>query len=117
MARNIRREIDEHFGLNIDNYDFEAVAERVRGWFDRGWHNLAEPVTIFVALLNEGVDAWRPVLPRPLDGGLYRIVGVDADTTDETWRSPAGVIVKCEHKQFADGTTGMTAVAQFEEAG
>ena len=32
-------------------------------------------------------------------------------------RSTAGVIIKCEHKQFADGTTGMTAVAQFEEAG
>ena len=69
MARCTRQEIDEHFGLNIDSYDFETVAERVRGWFERGWHNLAEPVTIFVALLNEGVDAWRPVLARPLDGG------------------------------------------------
>jgi hypothetical protein len=117
IARYLRKEIDEHFGLTADNYDFRAVADRVRGWFDRGWHNLAEPVTIFVALLDEGVDVWRPVQARPLDGGLYRIVGVDADTTDETWQFPAGAIVKCEPKQFADGTPEMTAVAQVEEGG
>ena len=117
IARYLRQEIDEHFGLTADNYDFTAVADRVRRWFDHGWHSLATPVTIFVALLDEGVDVWRPVQARPLDRGLYRIVGVDADTSDETWQFPAGAIVKCEHKQFADGTSGMTAVAQAEEAG
>jgi hypothetical protein len=117
IARYLRQGIDEHFGLTADNYDFRAVADRVRRWFDRGWYSLAEPVTIFVALLDEGVDVWRPVQARPLDGGLYRIVGVDADATDETWQFPAGAIVKCEHKRFAEGTNGVTAVAQVEEAG
>jgi hypothetical protein len=98
-------------------HDFTTVAERVRSWFDRGWGNLAEPVTIFVALLDEGVDVWRPVQARPLDHGLFRIVGVQADTSDETWQFPAGAIVRCEQKQFADGTFGMTAVEQAEETG
>jgi len=117
IARYLRKEIDEHFGLSADNYDFTAVAERVRRWFDRGWRSLAEPVTILVALLDEGVDVWRPVQARLLDRGLFRIIGVEADTSDETWQFPPGAIVKCEQKQFADGTSGMTAVEQVEEAG
>lgn len=117
IARYLRKEIDEHFGLSPDNYDFTAVAERVGKWFDRGWRNLAEPVRIFVGLLDEGVDVWRPVQARPLDRGLFRIIGVEADTSDETWQFPAGAIVKCEYKQFADGGSGMIAVEQVEEAG
>ena len=65
IARYLRKEIDEHFGLSADNYDFTAVAERVRRWFDHGWRAIAEPVTIFVALLDEGVDVQRAVQARP----------------------------------------------------
>ena len=112
IARYLRKEIDEHFGLSADNYDFTAVAERVRRWFDHGWRAIAEPVTIFVALLDEGVDVWRAVQARPLDHGLFRIIGVEADTSDETWQFPVGAIVKCEQKLFADGKSGMTAVEE-----
>lgn len=117
LAQYMRKDLDEHFGLPPDNYDFTEVARRVRRWFDHGWRSVGEPVTIFVALLNEGVDAWRPVQARPLDRGQFRIIGVEADTSDETWQFPAGAIVKCENKQFADGTSGMTAVEQVGEAG
>jgi hypothetical protein len=87
IARYLRQELDEHFGLTAQTTTLKTVADRVRIWFDRGWHSLAEPVTIFIALLDEGVDVWRPVQARPLDGGLYRIVGVDADAAgDETWQ-------------------------------
>jgi hypothetical protein len=116
IARYLRKEIDEHFGLAPDNYGFTEVARRLRGWFDRGWRSVGEPVTIFVALLDEGVDVWRPVQARPLDGGHFRIIGVEADTSDEAWQFPAGAIVKCVNKQFADGTSGMTVVEQVGEA-
>ena len=115
IALYLRTEIVEHFGLSGEGHDFTSVAERVRRWFDRGWRHLAEPVTIFVALLDEGVDVWRPVRARPLDHGLFRIVGVEADTSDETWQFPAGAIVRCEEKRFAAGTSGMVAVEQAEE--
>ena len=115
IARHLRREIHEHFGLTAIKCDFSAVADRVCRWFDRGWRGVAEPETIFVALMDEGVDVWRPVQARPVDGGLYRIVGVDADASDETWQFPAGAIVKCERKQFAGGTSGIIAGAQVEE--
>jgi hypothetical protein len=74
-------------------------------------------VTVFVALLDEGVDIWRPVQARPLAGGLFRIVGVEADVSDERWEFPAGAIVRSEKKRFADGTTGLVAVEQVKEAG
>ena len=114
ISRYLRKEIDEHFGLSADNYDFAAVAERFRKWFYLGWHGLSEPVTIFVALLDEGIDVWRPVQARPLDQGLFRIIGVEADTSDETWQFPPGAIVKCSSKQFSDGQSGMIAVEQVE---
>jgi hypothetical protein len=117
IARYLRKEIDEHFGLSPDNYDFTEVARRLRRWFDHGWRNVREPVTIFVGLLDEGVDVWRPVQARPLDHGHFRIIGVDAHTSDETWQFPVGATVKCVNKTFADGTSGMTAVEQVEEAG
>lgn len=117
IAGHLRKEIDEHFGLAPDNYDFTEIARRVHRWFDHGWRSVGEPVTIFVALLDEGVDVWRHVQARLLDHGHFRIIGVEADTSDETWQFPAGAIVKCVNKQFADGTSGMTAVEQVGEAG
>ncbi len=117
ITHYLRKEIAEHFGLSVENYDFTAVAGLVSRWFDHGWRNLAEPVAIFVALLEEGVDVWRPVQARSLDRELFRIIGVEADTSEETWQFPTGAIVRCEQKRFADGTNGMTAVEQVEEAG
>ncbi len=116
IARYLRKEIDEHFGLSPDGYDFAEVASRVRRWFDRGWRGLGEPVTIFVALLGEGTDVWRPVQARPLERGDYRLIGVEADTSDETWQFPAGTIVRCVSRHFADGTSGMIAVERHHLA-
>ncbi len=117
IASYLRKEVIEHFGLSPAAYDFTAVARRLRTWFDQGWRDPAEPVTIFVALLDDGVDVWRPVQARPLHRGLFRIVGVDADVSDEHWQFPAGAIVRCEDKRFDDGTTGATAVEEVLGAG
>src|SRR3989441_8917253 len=90
----LRKEMVGHFGLSPEYYDFLAVAKRLRAWFDRGWRDVVQPVTIYVALLGEGVDVWRPVQARPLGGGQFRIVGVDSDVSDETWQFPSGAIVR-----------------------
>ena len=117
VARYLRKEIEEHFGLSPEHYNFTEVAQRVHTWFDHGWRTVGDPVTIFVALLDEGVDVWRPVQARPLDQGQFRIIGLEADIEDETWQFPAGSIVKCEKKLFGDGTSGMTAVERIGGAG
>lgn len=56
-----------------------------------GWH---EPhVTIYVALLDEGVDVWRPVAAEHLGSDLYRLI-------DET---PAGEV--WEYSEFSESTS------------
>ena len=115
IERNLRTEIVNHFGLSSEHYDFLVVAKRLRAWFDRGWRDIVEPVTIFVALLGEGVDVWRPVQARPLGGDEFRIVGVDADVSDETWQFPPGAIVRCKPKEF-DGKPELTAVERVSAA-
>lgn len=118
IADHLRKELVEHFGLSPEHYDFLRVAGRIWKWFDRAWRNSAEPVTIFVALLGEGVEAWRPVQARPLEGSeLFRIMGVEGDVSHETWQFPGGAIVRCELRRFADGKSGITAVTEVGEAG
>jgi len=117
VARFLRHEIDEHFGPPPENYDFAKIARRVRSWFERGWSTFGDPVTIFVARLDQGADVWRPVQARPLNSGHFRIIGVEADTSDETWQFPAGAIVRCDNRQFADGTNGMAAAERARESG
>jgi len=116
IASYLQAEIVEHFGLSAEHYDFTAVAAQVRSWFDRAWRDLAEPVTIFVLLLDEGTDVWRPVQARPLGENLFRIIGVEADVSDETWQFAPGTIARCEPKRFSDDKIGMTAV-ELAEAG
>ena len=117
IARYLRQELQEHFGLSPDNHNCAAVAHRTLRWYDLGWRRVDSPVTIFVALVGEGVDVWRPVQARPLDSWHFRIVGVERDTKGENWQFPAGAVVKCENRQFADGSTGAVAVEQVGGAG
>lgn len=53
ITRYLRTEIVKHFGLSGEGYDFHEMTERVCRWFDRGWRNLAKPVIIFVALMDD----------------------------------------------------------------
>ena len=113
VANYLRKEVVEHFGLSPTD-DFAAVARTVLAWFDRGWRQVNQAVTVFVLLLDEGVEVWRPVEARPLGQGLFRLVGVNADVSEERWQFAAGAIVKCETKQFHDGSAGVTVVEQVQ---
>jgi hypothetical protein len=114
IAGYLRHELVEHFGLSSQHYDFDAVAMQVQGWYDHGWREVRDPETVYVALLNEDVDVWRPVQARPLGHNLYRLIGVDADVSNESWQFPAGAIVRCESKVFIEGQVGLTAVERRE---
>jgi hypothetical protein len=51
---------------------------------------------IYVALLNEGVDVWRPVRAEHLGGNLYRIVSQPYNREIEYWQFEPGDEVVCE---------------------
>ncbi|GAA4752525.1 hypothetical protein GCM10023264_19320 [Sphingomonas daechungensis] len=64
--------------------------------------------TIYMPLLNEGVDVWRPVEATALTADTYRVEGDVPD--DEEWAFDPGSIVRCESRKLSEGER-MTAVA------
>ena len=56
------------------------------------------PITIFVALLEEGTAVWRPVQAEALGKDLFRIVSRNPDPEDEHWEFSSGEIVRCVRK-------------------
>jgi hypothetical protein len=63
---------------------------------------------IFVRLIDEGVDVWRPVRAERLDDGVYRIVDQPYDRELETWQFGPDDIVVAEP---ADSSAGQILAA------
>jgi hypothetical protein len=62
---------------------------------------MSEP--IFVKLLDEGVDVWRPVQAERVSYGVYRIVDQPHDRDIEMWEFGPGEAVVCELIESSDG--------------
>jgi hypothetical protein len=69
---------------------------------------------VYVLLLDEGSDAWRPVPAKHLRDDVYLLVGPQADE-DEVWQFPAGSEVRVEVRQLSLGTR-QVAVSRAEDA-
>jgi hypothetical protein len=63
---------------------------------------VGSPAEIYVKLLEEAVDVWRPVEARYLYGSVYRIADEPPDTT-ETWQFAPGSLVLCRPLDLGDG--------------
>jgi hypothetical protein len=57
--------------------------------------------TIFVELVNEGTECWRPVEAEQLSDSTFRIIG--AKPEDEIWKFDCGDVVRCKLRQFHNG--------------
>ena len=60
--------------------------------------------TIYVRLLDEGVDVWRPVRAETLAEGQYRIISGNTNPENEKWEFGTGDVVHCVEKELMDGT-------------
>lgn len=59
---------------------------------------------IYVALLDEGIDVWKPVKAIKLEKNIYKILNdTEYDETYEKWEFPPGTKVFCEFKKVQDG--------------
>lgn len=58
---------------------------------------------IYVALLDEGTDVWRPVKAENLGSGLYRILDQPYEPANETWQFVPGDLVNCEVIHLSEG--------------
>jgi hypothetical protein len=62
--------------------------------------------TIFMQLLNEGTDCWRPVNAQEREG-VFEILGIMP--AGEEWQFAPGKQVRCRPNLFADGSTALIA--------
>ena len=69
---------------------------------------------IYVALLDEGVDVWRPVRAKHLVGNVFRIVDESYDRENESWQFEPGEKVICE-ENASDGGMILAATRRTEE--
>ena len=63
---------------------------------------------VFVRLLDEGTEVWRPVSAVKLSDGTYRLTGERSN--DERWEFEPGAVVHCVPRQFADCSDGLAAI-------
>jgi hypothetical protein len=62
-----------------------------------------DPIEIYIYLEGEGVDAWRPVLAKPLGNNLFQILSENENPKDEKWQFSTGETVRCCTKELSDG--------------
>jgi hypothetical protein len=67
---------------------------------------------VFVALLDEGVDCWRPVDAEHVIDDQYVLSGPIPE--GEVWEFQPGETVQCREQTFQDGATGLVAVARVQ---
>lgn len=53
---------------------------------------------IYVYLLEEGTDVWRPVQAAHVRDDVYRIVSPNPDPEDEKWQFACGELVRCKEQ-------------------
>lgn len=58
---------------------------------------------IYVALIDEGVDVWKPVRAEHVQGNVYRILDQAYDREIETWQFEPGEVVECEWTILNEG--------------
>ena len=63
---------------------------------------------VYMPLLNEGANCWRPVAAEQVGSDTYRIL--EKRPEKETWPVSTGDIVRCEPRKFADGLDGLVVV-------
>jgi hypothetical protein len=60
---------------------------------------MTDRATVYVPLLNEEIEVWRPVEARRLSADTYLILDQKYDRDVETWAFEPGTVVECRTRQ------------------
>ena len=63
---------------------------------------------VYVALLDEGTDVWRPVAAKHIRNHIFLLP--DIAPAHESWQFSPGTKVRCEEHVFSGGERGLVAV-------
>lgn len=72
--------------------------------------SMSEMCTVYVYLLEEGTDVWRPVKAMRITDGMYRLLGPIPE--GEIWEFQPDDIVRCED-QWHSGSATSCAVERM----
>lgn len=65
---------------------------------------------VFVRLINEGVDVFRPVDAKRISDHVFEIID-EWQGLDEVWEFTCGDLVLCIDHTFQDGSQGLLAIS------
>lgn len=68
---------------------------------------------IYVRLLREKLEIWRPVEAMKLGKNTYKIISPNPEPKLEKWEFERGDVVQCEIKEFSDGKEGEIAIKKL----
>lgn len=60
-------------------------------------------IELYVGLLDEAIEVWRPVLAEHIEDSRYRILEQEYFREIETWQFDPGDIVECETVKSSNG--------------
>lgn len=66
---------------------------------------------IYVLLLDEGTDVWRPVDALYEGENTFKIMSTNEKVDDEVWEFNHGDLVHCEEKVFSSSEVGLVATS------
>ena len=64
-----------------------------------------EQLTIYVALIDEGTEVYRPVIAEKIDEKTFKIISKNKNPEDEKWKFNMGDVVVCYEKELMNGMT------------
>lgn len=70
--------------------------------------------TIYMPLVGEGTECWRPVRAPQVDGDIFEVA--DHIPESESWAFAPFSRVRCRDKVFADGQVGLVVFAYAIES-
>jgi hypothetical protein len=97
-------EVEIRPGQRVRLIEFEDGSPPI---FDWSYGREASIRKVYVRLLDEGVDVWRPVRALHEFDDVYLILSEPVE--GEKWEFPSRSSVRCRLKTFADGSEGLVA--------
>ena len=74
---------------------------------------LKSETVVYVSLLNEGVEVWRPARAVPLNSEVFLLSPDQEVPKEEEWQFIPGQVVICKRRQLEDGPA-LVAVSTCE---
>ncbi len=69
---------------------------------------------IYVALLGEGTDVWRPVDALSKGKDIFEIISRNESNGDEIWEFECGDQVRCVQKVLSNGEISLIAISRVQ---